>query len=67
MKKIIVLQRTNWGSACASWDEYMEVEVEVPDPVNDKSTSGWSVIGERDICNTAIEQVQQLKMNIACL
>lgn len=67
MKKIIVLQRTNWGSACASWDEYMEVEVEVPDPVNSKSTSGWSVIGERDICDTNFEQAQNFSANVACL
>ncbi len=45
MKKTVILSRTAWDGALSAWQEFMEVEIDVPEPP--RPDMEWHVCGER--------------------
>ena len=45
MKKTVILSRTAWGGGYTAWQEFMEIEIDVPNPP--RPDMEWHVCGEK--------------------
>lgn len=45
LKKTVILSRTAWDGALSAWQEFMEIEIDVPEPP--RPDMEWHVCGEK--------------------